>query len=100
MPHIVVFTRALVRAHPAHRFGLGLAVDSRVASADQTAGPKSETFASELLVPTRPFLPRGSPDWRCSDFDLSFCNDGVDGFRVNVTSHPTPLPACANQFIL
>ena len=84
MPHIVVYTRGLVRSHAPHRRGSGPAVDCRTASAWQAARAKSPTFAPELLVSAGVLLPRRFRSWRGCYFDFAVCNAGSDGLRLNV----------------
>jgi hypothetical protein len=81
MPHIFIFPRGLVRTHSARRFRLKFAVDRRMDSASES---KSEPLAAGVLVSTGDRLPWRASDWRCSGFDLSFCDDVFDGCRLHV----------------
>ena len=85
MPHVVEYTRGLVRSHAPYRYGSGPAVDCRMASACQAARTKSQTFAPELLVSTGLLLRRRCRTWRGCYFDLAVCNDGFDGLGLNVS---------------
>lgn len=88
LPDVAVRRRGQVRPSSSYQPWHRPAVDCPVASDFQTAGARSATLESELLVTAGTLVLLHCRAWRVYQFDLAVCHDGSNGLRPNVNSPP------------